>query len=40
MEIAAYLGRDPTAVSQYARKIEGARELIAAADKALGVQGK
>jgi REP element-mobilizing transposase RayT len=40
MEIAAYLGRDPTAVSQYARKIEEARELIAAADKALGVKGE
>ncbi len=36
IEIAAYLRRDPTAVSQYARKIEDARDLVTAADKELG----
>jgi putative transposase len=39
-EIAEYLGRDPTAVSQYARKIEEVQNLIATADKAFGGKGK
>ncbi len=39
-EIAAYLGKDPTAVTQYVRKRDAARALIAAGGSALGEAGK
>ncbi|NTW60474.1 MAG: hypothetical protein HGA43_15075, partial [Nitrospirae bacterium] len=38
MEIAEYLRKDPTAVTQYARKRGEAREFIAAAEKKLAVR--
>jgi chromosomal replication initiation ATPase DnaA len=39
-EIAEYLKKDPTAVTQYARKRDEAREFIAAAEKVLAVNEK
>lgn len=40
IEIAEYLGKDPTAVTHYVRKSDEARELIETAEQALGVKGK
>jgi putative transposase len=40
IEIAAYLAKDPTAITQYARKADEARELVRMADKALGIKRK
>ena len=39
-EIAEYLRKDPTAVTQYARKREEAQQYITAIEKVLGVTGK
>lgn len=39
-EIAAYLQRDPTAITQYVRKREKARQIIAAVENVIGEENK